>query len=399
MRFRLSPYLKRQLIMKLTVKCIIILVLSVIISCTTNKNEDISFKRIFEINNDDLKAGPMFFSDIFTEVNYIKLETQKDNLIRDLRKLNIKDDRLYIFSWNGLYVFDNQGKYLFKLDKSGRGPGEFINANDILIDDNTIDILDIGQRKIVKYDKTGNFIDEFRYGEIYASRFFKIEDDIYIFYVSNRKHPDLFDNKHFNILIYKNDIIQNAFYPITAFRENLRFMPLRNFFKSGSLTLFQDVFNDTIYKVTSAAFTPYYYINFKDKKINPSNFNDYKDTGDLINKFGQSGLAQLLNFFESENFIVFSFIVNNKRYNAIFDKISTNMKVIQGFTNDIEMDQLSHPVLLNEDKLYFYYESYDFLERYHKNNLGLIDSTFLNIIKSSAISDNPIIVEAQIKRF
>ena len=370
--------------------------------CSSRINTEDSFKKVFEINADSLIEKPFFYSEIFSTVNYIKLETKKDNLIGSLRRLMVDDDMIYMFAGNGLFAFHKNGDFSFKLDNKGKGPGEFLNLNDIIIDNNRVEVLDLSQRKIISFDMQGVFIDEFRYDGTISS-FFKLNNDnCYAFFANNRLNQNIFkDEKPFNIIIYKNGLMKKAFYPVTSFRKNIRYVPLTNFNKFENTTLFIDIFNDTIYSVTCDSFTPLYYIDFQEKKIDVSKFKDGLKYIEARKSISDAGLAQLQYFNESMNFIVFDFLLDKKKYIAIFCKKTSTMKITKGFVNDLEIDQISFPSVLFNDKLYFYYSADLFLKRYFKNkgNIDISDSQYLDIINSSSISDNPIIIEAQIKYF
>src|SRR5690606_5213618 len=65
---------------------------------------------------DSLLSGVMINSNA-----YIALETVKNNIVGTVDKLKVFDDKLFILSENQVLVYDMSGKFLFKVNKSGRG--------------------------------------------------------------------------------------------------------------------------------------------------------------------------------------------------------------------------------------------------------------------------------------
>jgi len=59
----------------------------------------------------------------------------------------------------GIHAFDLSGKFLFSINKRGRGPGEFTSLGTITMDKEHIYICD-GFGKLLRYDRDGRFIDE-----------------------------------------------------------------------------------------------------------------------------------------------------------------------------------------------------------------------------------------------
>lgn len=68
------------------------------------------------------------------DYSVIKLQDGSgDTLLGCISKVVAADEKLYILSNGGVYIFTADGAFLKKLQQ-GRGPKEFIRASDILID-------------------------------------------------------------------------------------------------------------------------------------------------------------------------------------------------------------------------------------------------------------------------
>ena len=82
---------------------------------------------------------------------YVFLETNDSSILQGIDKLKIEDDVIYIADGDVLQMFGKKdGKWLGKIDRQGRGPGEYMYINDFDVYESEIYVL-TGDRIIV-YD-------------------------------------------------------------------------------------------------------------------------------------------------------------------------------------------------------------------------------------------------------
>ena len=115
-----------------------------IISCNIkkDKNSEISSthtnKNFIEINIDRLDTEKKIsFSSVFKSYKLIPLETSENCLIGRIDELKVFDDTLYVLDRNiakALFVFDNKGRFIRKIGRLGKGPGEYIIPRSFTID-------------------------------------------------------------------------------------------------------------------------------------------------------------------------------------------------------------------------------------------------------------------------
>ena len=117
-------------------------------------------------------------------------ETLLGERIKDVK---ILDDTLIILSGdfvnNNLQLFDINGRFIRKIDRSGRGPQEYINIKKIDIDPvkRHIIIFDSGSG-MLRYTMKGNFVSKVRY-EYDASDFALLPDGGYVLFNPFAKTP------------------------------------------------------------------------------------------------------------------------------------------------------------------------------------------------------------------
>ncbi len=107
-------------------------------ACSSKKNstKDVGIKTItIEIDGEDQRT----FSQLVDSISFIALETNPESLIGAISELKILNSKAYVLDKrksNCLFVFDINGRYLFKIDESGKGPGEFVEASGFCVTKN-----------------------------------------------------------------------------------------------------------------------------------------------------------------------------------------------------------------------------------------------------------------------
>ena len=108
---------------------LIILILLLAYPCIGQTGKSASFSgldKFFEINYEDIlknkKEVPL--SQVASNVEYIKLETNQDCLIGGIRECLFTDNLIFINNRDHILKFSRDGKFLQKIGSPGRGPGE-----------------------------------------------------------------------------------------------------------------------------------------------------------------------------------------------------------------------------------------------------------------------------------
>jgi hypothetical protein len=135
---------------------LLILLFIFLCSCrrSDNQNTDGTIKVI------DLYSEPeseiIKVSDIATDLEYIPFQTTDNSLVKSITKIVTRDNNIYIKnSFDEILCFDKKGNFLYKLNKTGRGPGEytFISDFDISSDNKILIVLSSGN--ILLFNNTG----------------------------------------------------------------------------------------------------------------------------------------------------------------------------------------------------------------------------------------------------
>jgi hypothetical protein len=100
--------------------------------------------------------------DVFSDVKVIKLETAENNLINEIERIVFFDSRYYILDLRSqqIFCFDEDGRFVFKINSQGRGKGEYHYITDFAIDEKTnqLVVLDPVVQRVHFFDLHGRFL-------------------------------------------------------------------------------------------------------------------------------------------------------------------------------------------------------------------------------------------------
>ena len=104
------------------------LILIILLFCITGcKEKRPAIKEaVFEFNpNNILVCDTLDINQICDSFRYIPLETRDSVLIEEVTDVRLTDDRIVVRDGQRLLVFDQNGRFLNKIGKRGRAPGEY----------------------------------------------------------------------------------------------------------------------------------------------------------------------------------------------------------------------------------------------------------------------------------
>lgn len=244
------------------------LFICVFISCNNAVNKaNMSTEKIEHITIDIDKNAQVPFDSLITNFEFIKLETNDQNMIGRISQVLFVDSSIIVIdseNAQSINVFDSNGKFKNKIGRIGNGPEEFAEISNVIIvpEKNLICVLDRPQKKILYFDLDGCFIyyerqpfmlDYFEYIDTEHKAFNAIAMYDYA-YGSNRGNALLVTDSTNKII---NSACEDTYRP--DFNFNIK-RPLR---KYGDQVFFSSNLTDSIYIVEKNRVTPKYYIDIK----------------------------------------------------------------------------------------------------------------------------------------
>jgi len=279
--------------------CIILLV-----SCggKTGKRYSLEDAPPIVIDIDSVKNESLKIS----HVKFIPLETTDECLIGEASKVLIKNDKIYVaddLMAKALFVFDLNGKFLFKIAKRGNGPGEYISLNDFdVLSNGDIYLWDISSAKIRIYDKEAKFIKDIVITSRMAN-FCLFEDKIYLtrIFGSDGSITDnlaVYDNGKLNVILKNEDLPDNT---ILASASHGFYYSLSNIYCSPK-------FSPIIYSIGKNGVSPA--IGFKNLNM-PSKaiVDEWIKNDDLFAQEKSGYFLENASIYETDRHITFSSVV------------------------------------------------------------------------------------------
>jgi hypothetical protein len=243
-------------------------VLFIFITCTARTERDLD-SSIKKISIDITQNKILKLSDFADSIEIIPLETTDQNLIAEIRRIIVHNERYYIRSTRGwqdgkLFVFDKQGKFLFRIGTKGQGPGQYIDFRDFAITNDQVKLISYG--KILNYGLDGTYINEKKL-DIVAKAFCSLNENENIFYgyeayKRNNHLLSIFDIAGTHV----QDIMKVESAEVAKSEANFNQNALE---ADGDICYFNYPYCDTIYGITNRIAYPIYYVDYGNKKLPP----------------------------------------------------------------------------------------------------------------------------------
>lgn len=132
----------------------------------TSCNNSVSLKSGIIIDLDKNVQKTIKYSSFVDSISYIPLETNDSCTIGQVKDIQIADSFIFVLDKKQpvIFIFDQHGNYLNKIDHQGQGPGEYGWIVQFYYNENRKSIsvcTASGACKIIEYDLQGNLINEF----------------------------------------------------------------------------------------------------------------------------------------------------------------------------------------------------------------------------------------------
>lgn len=118
----------------------------ILLSCGSREKTDIRIEARFK--------GAVDLSDIMNRPERLVLSNPDTVVVGAIKKIIADAGRFYLSDGMSIHVYTDEGVFLFKIDRRGRGPGEYFDIMDFCLCDNSIYIIDRSP-KLLKYGLDG----------------------------------------------------------------------------------------------------------------------------------------------------------------------------------------------------------------------------------------------------
>ncbi len=384
--------------------CLVLLIV-ISFSCVRDvKKRNLTADTFIFIDRDEINREVMEKASTYIEsVQYIPLETNNENIIGNVTKMILSSNYIHIYDsqTNNVYQFDYKGKFVRKIGATGNGPNEYVRISTFSVNPKTGDIAIYCEIKqsIIEFTSEGLPISERKLGFV-CSDFIHYKDG-YMFYggrfPNQNIFKDIFPEQYRLVNIDADNEIVEKYLPTTYKEELLRtaITSERNclyYTHDNELRLFEKS-NGLIYDVNNNM-KSIYVVDFYKYTIPVAFFYD-PDIGEKdIQRIEKSDCCYLSSFFETDNYIYLSYVVNS--YNKMISQCiylkgsAEAVNIGPVWVNDIENIAMPTIIASFNNTLIGYYEAYE-LKTMIDSNTKELTPKITELGKIVKESDNPII--------
>lgn len=205
-----------------------------------------------------------------TDIQYIPLETTKQNVLPEIKKIVFGKSFFLTHSYANINMFRYNGQFVTKISKEGRGPDEITVAHDIDINlnDETIYLVDGWLQKFLVYNRDGKLMRSFK-SPLKVAINFRITNDGILCYNDNNMART---TNSFILIDTLGKVLMN--YPNTYkwkrktdpsygyLHENL-------FYRFNNQLYKKEMYSDTVFVYRKKAFEPHIIIDVGKLRITP----------------------------------------------------------------------------------------------------------------------------------
>lgn len=139
----------------------ILLCIAFVLACCSCDKKSSGELQVYKLNFNQLSDKG--FDEFYRLKEVIRLETNDSSVMPNVMKVVAAKDRIFISTWSRSHVlvFDRQGKYITKIDKQGRGAGEYQRVQDFMVAEQPEEIIIYApEGRLIFYDWNGHFLRE-----------------------------------------------------------------------------------------------------------------------------------------------------------------------------------------------------------------------------------------------
>ena len=246
--------------------CIFLLLALLFSACKTEKPSEPLQEIVIDFSKSEKVVD---ISDIIdsTFFKIVALETNANSLIGEVDQIFYQNHRIYIVDQmqKCIIVFNEEGRFLFKLHKPGRGPGEYTEILTATVTENNIIVVDMGKREALFYDLEGNYQRNISLSKLWCHELISFKDES-LYYVNN-----LGKSIRGPFLLFQTDTMGKKLQPFLPFKgvECNRGWAIKNYHSQcgDSVYLIYGSMDSIFYFSKSEAMHPKYRIHYAGAKM------------------------------------------------------------------------------------------------------------------------------------
>ncbi len=271
------------------------------------------------------------FYDVIKDIEFVPLEMTDESIVGKIYKIQLYKNYLIIYDrqTESIFIFDNNGKYIRKISRKGRGPGEYNEIVDFCVHPKTGMITIACSGKIITYSFD---LKEFKeYNDVpYVAGIEQFNNGYYAI-TAIEKEANLYILDTNMKIIHKG--LANPFPMPTIFNKS--------FSKYGDTILCRlpTHYNDTIYQITPNSFRPWRVPDFEvhPDYSNPTKYLEPDSRGFQSYNCSDMQIWGGFPYSETNQFIIFGMIYPKYREGnvcyVLYSKKNKTVKIFSSLQN------------------------------------------------------------------
>ena len=349
------------------------------------------------------------FSDIFEIKKAIRLATNDSVIIGRIDKIICTEKRIYILDGKTNYIdiFDNFGRFLFKISAIGDGYGKYFRIADFDVDNKAILIylLDDFNRKMIFFsDSDGHLIGEKPLFNFTVNKFLLSNTSSEHHVIYSRGGTAESDNMWYNILITDttNQVLEH-FLPYVSTRTFI-LSPVQPLQRTTNSISYLPPFSNVIFELSpNQMLSAKYILNFTGSNADFEKMqadlreNRLPTIGDFFHYLNENNYIEFLNFLETDSLLYISY-TSPKQGNEffIYQKNSGSSLLISTIRHNY-LNFSGRPVGIFRDQFIYLLQPDSFLDKEKLRPELPPDDRYL--LDNFSTKDNPILVMIKAKPF
>lgn len=370
-----------------------------IISCTgkVEKSEMLPVETVLNVS--DAQRKEFRYTELFDSIRIIPLDTVGDFLLSDAVNVQFEQGRIFVRDrGNRIFIFDESGKGLAKIDKKGQGANEYLQIEgfDISASDSTI-CLYVYPSRLMYWDFNGNWVKETKVpfgGEDMAL----LGDDKAVIFVDNERTTQEKRMPQLEVLDLV-DGTSEGYFPGYSFYAggNVTVYQQRRFFTrtpSGECLFVHPLSND-ILSVSGSEVKVKYRLDFGAQNPRPELKEGFVQPGVLFSYIEKEFPVYGFNsYWENDRWFSLNMYINEKMTDLLYDK-RKGVLYNCGIIDDDITDTMVFPVKAENDYLICYLNANnilmqeDYLQSKGKSKKG--NPVYADLLDAAQKFENPII--------
>jgi len=254
------------------------------------------------------------FSDFFSKIEYVKLESAEGYSIGNISKIEIteKGDYIIFDRDNGTIVrFNSAGHFLNPIGMRGKSSAEYLHPQDVVYDRYRCEVVVCDRSKgssLKFYDINGNFLRKLQF-DTYFSTFNLIGKDYIVIFMNYGGGRLAEGETAYNYRVFdRSGELVKEYEPYQSDRNFFHTVESHTFSNQNGRLICNERYHPLIFTLDENVATPLWYIDFGKKKVPTDILLHCKTSRDWHNWEKENDVVFCKQFYETKNYFLMQLI-------------------------------------------------------------------------------------------